>query len=498
MAGLLLPGGLTASENFTHNFRFGQSALGMAGAVVGMIQEPEATYYNPAGLGFLTGTVFSGTLQWYSYDQRDLKGGLDFPDKTGVAEDLTHSTFNVLPTSAVLTRSFDNDKHTIAFSTFLGFNHDHFQNVQTGYSTDDSGTKSQYRYYTIRQSRDDFFWVGPSYAYRPDNQFSYGVSVFLVQHSSQFQFRKGESRRLLNSDTDVTYQDYTGSADTSDYNLRAILGWMWRPWSDLSFGISILTAGIDFYGYGSLTAISLVSRDGGQVGREAAYQILLEEDLKARTKYPWTYRLGGSYQDGKFLYTISLSFAWKQIYYPVEYSRTELADKMIGYPYERRWQPTWQVAAGLEWLGFSKWPLRFGLFFKPDNSPAIGENPTMPMQPHIDIFGLTTSFGYQQDGPAVNIGLEVSGGKGHDVIFSGSGLEKSYTRVDRSQFQVVLFFFGAMDFARHEAVDVIKDIREESRFFLGPQGPPEIDPGIGPPETPDSQIPRPPTKGDTK
>ena len=106
-----------ADELHGANFRFGQRAMAMGGAVIGQVVEPTASYYNPGGLGFLTGAVFSGSVQFHGFDQRQLIGGALAPGFT--AQDATSESFLALPSSSVVTHELAGGRHRFAYSTFL-------------------------------------------------------------------------------------------------------------------------------------------------------------------------------------------------------------------------------------------------------------------------------------------------------------------------------------------------------------------------------------------
>ena len=75
-----------ADDVHYEDFRFGQRAMGMAGAVVGFLTEPEASYYNPGGLGFSGEATFSGSLHFFGVDKRIIRDGMYLPIPGGKQE----------------------------------------------------------------------------------------------------------------------------------------------------------------------------------------------------------------------------------------------------------------------------------------------------------------------------------------------------------------------------------------------------------------------------
>ena len=65
-----------ADEFHFEDFRYGQRALGMGGAVTGLAVEPGAAWYNPAGLARLEGAEFSGALTFVGFESYTLRSGL--------------------------------------------------------------------------------------------------------------------------------------------------------------------------------------------------------------------------------------------------------------------------------------------------------------------------------------------------------------------------------------------------------------------------------------
>ena len=57
------------------NLRHGQTAMGRGGAVTALSGEPETSFYNPAGLAEVKGTVLAGSIQFFGKDTRTLKQG---------------------------------------------------------------------------------------------------------------------------------------------------------------------------------------------------------------------------------------------------------------------------------------------------------------------------------------------------------------------------------------------------------------------------------------
>ena len=81
-----------ADEFHYENFRFGQRALGMGGAVTAYLGEPESGFYNPAGLAFVEGTRFSGAMNFYGLDEHKLLDSFVIPGHDQNYEDEVSNT----------------------------------------------------------------------------------------------------------------------------------------------------------------------------------------------------------------------------------------------------------------------------------------------------------------------------------------------------------------------------------------------------------------------
>ena len=65
-----------ADEYRTGDLIYGQQAMGMGGAVVARPTNPTASFYNPAGLAFLSRSTFSGSMHFFGKETVTLHEGL--------------------------------------------------------------------------------------------------------------------------------------------------------------------------------------------------------------------------------------------------------------------------------------------------------------------------------------------------------------------------------------------------------------------------------------
>lgn len=446
-----------ADEFHFETFRYGQRAMGMGGAVTGQPFEPEASYYNPAGLALLDrGARFSGALNFLGYDRREQSGGLR---DSGIftPADLGSASFLPTPSSSVISARFA-DRHAIAFSTFLlGDLQESFTGFRDARVIGDPAV-SQARFTSSFDRVDRLQLRGLTYAYAPSRRFSFGVSAFWLEQNRQESARRAQ---ILGDQVGVgtLFIDVSSREKTTTHSLLARVGVAWRPTDSGSFGLSCSLPTLPLTGESTYGYTVITSGDGPN---DALY-LQEDETAEAVTRLPVNCRLGGALKPSpRWLLASDLS-----LHLPTSYQRFNLSDAIIGRQAEFRSAVTTDLtvnfAVGAEYRITERWPLRVGLFSNRTSAPAIPAAPDRFVPAHVDLYGATISAGYLGDRRSINLGLEVQYGQGEDVVSEGiSSLIDSaeFARVDRTEWRVVVFVAGAAAFAKRAAVDIIKPVLE--------------------------------------
>lgn len=450
---LLLSAPASADEFHYENFRFGPDAMGMGGAVTSFIQSPEATFYNPAGLGFMAGSAISGALHFYGLDRRTLvegyKTGGQFPN-----EDLVSSSFLALPASSVITFRLSPD-HVLAYSTYLVVDED--ESFLGSIAIDGEGGELPGNTSLTRQFQDRVLLIGPSYAWRASARLSLGASVFYARRdqSSHFIFSGVEE----NDDHTTISQEETNT-QTGHNALIAQLGVQLRPADDWTLGLAVKSRSIDLGGDATVSHIARFT--GVSPDDPAAFDnILSSDDLSASSVYPWSITAGVGYKRAD-TFRLALDVA---VYLPVEYDRIDfsgspelgrLASETFINTVKKELVINPRVGAELTIL--KDWSLRGGFYTNFSAAPEIAdEDPSSLASQHIDLFGTTFSVGYFGDGKSITLGADLQWGVGQDTVIRDSfNFEnKNIDRVQREQFKAIFFLSGAFEFIEDTASEYL-------------------------------------------
>ncbi len=453
---VLFPVIASADDYHYENFRFGQQAMGMGGAVMALPQEPEATLYNPAGLVLSQGASFSGSLHFEGVDERTLVQGLQAPGSPSI--DLASNGILVLPSSSVMSYSFGEDStpQSVAFSSFLmSHTEEDFRGVLSPapfVGNDNLEHRPQFSY--ARRAQDRIRFLGPSYAIRPAPALAFGLSIFVAQREQNteldFSFRDPQRQSPTDpSPVRTVFFDNSLRANLSDTALLARLGVYYRPGNgNLHLGARVTTASVRLFGTGKISYGAIWSGDP-QAQTEPFVRGDNAEELRSETRYPWEFALGAAWK-GPWL-TLS---AEGSAHLPTSYKRLSLtpatADLLQGqFINQIERQLTFNARAGSEILLAPSWPLRLGFFTNTSAAPEIQQVPQAQMLPDIDLLGITASQGYRGERASLNMGATVEWGKGHDVIVEDISLGyrgASRLRIEREHFRVLFFISGAVNF----------------------------------------------------
>lgn len=460
LLGVTLSTSARADDFHSHDFRFGQRAMAMGGAVVGAVTGPTASFYNPAGLGFLYGSLFSGALQYYGWDRRTVKDALR-ADPIGT-KTLTSGSFLATPTSSVLSHGFAGGRHRIAYSTFLVTDVDeHF----SGSLSDTFDTASYSNQEVVRaswRSRDKVLFIGPSYAYRATPTLSLGISIFYARRDQTLDHSSDVQTDQYDVATDLFYRslfdDHGTSVTLHDGALLARIGLMWVPSKRFSLGLTVRTRSISLHGSGTEHFRYTTSGDANLTPPVSPDRFSFSEKMMdVTTVYPWSFSTGVGFRPIPTLHIMvsgDLDLA-------VQYNRFEVdafttPSRSSLHRVDRRLN--WNVSAGVEWLLTQRIPLRFGLFTNRSAAPAVPVQHLSRSAPQVHLYGVTGSAGYLGDKRSFNVGVEFTRGRGYDSVAAESAMyDADYVRASREESRLILFLSGAIAFAKDKAKRIIKE-----------------------------------------
>lgn len=460
--------------------RFGQRAMGMGGAVLSFHGEAEAAFYNPAGLSDLHGTLFSGSLHFYGFQESTLRDALDEDQKK---RKLSQSGIVTQPASSVISYVFPGGEHFIAYSTFT------LSNINRGLSRSvdekplsiEDGTTLSYS----RTTRDTIWNLGLSYAYRPTDWFAMGITLFGAERTFSMRARSGN----VGIDRSYLFSDLTTSVSVYEWEMLARLGFLFQPNENWVVGVTATSTSWNLYSEGSLDSTLLDSGDPAsenpdEQGSQRA--IIDESGLETRTAYPWNFGLGLSY----IIPDLLVLSASSSLYLPSSYRRLHLpgdieASDAVRAHYTNTVERELVVNAniGFELTFADSWMVRSGFFTNFSATPNIPDSPTRIMHPDIDHMGVTFSIGHTGFLHALNFGTEVQWGQGRAVVpVDATDVNRGFTALDVETVRVGLFVSGAVEFgkagARRYIIPAIEEtIRESQRKSVEPEDEPEDEPG---------------------
>ena len=468
----LLTASVRADETHANNFRYGQRALGMGGALTAVVGAAEATWYNPAGLAFLSGSVFSGSLQFYGFDERMVSDALRSPgDPSG---DAMSTAFLPMPSSSVLSKQLVKPNArgvgsmVIALSTFVASARD--ENFHSALSADQSlyGEPGTMTRSTSKRTSDRMLYSGPTWAWRPSETFALGGSLFYVRRDQSTNHSGGYVTRQVGTgghdEVNVSeFLDTTSATKVDDGALQAKLGVLWSPAESWTVGLAASTASVRLHGDGSIVYGLTFSgiRDHDRDDRRYPAKLNTDrKDIEATTEYPWRFGLGVAYtRPGSFTVAVD-----GDVQLPVTYERLVLdadAADLVKNHFVNRIdrQLVFNGAIGLEaWLSEDV-VFRTGLFTNHSAAPPVPAKPTKPVLVDVDLYGASVSLGFRGGDRAVNVGVEVQMGAGDDAVLDDitSLWKPKFSRTRREHQRVLFFLSGAMDFAKKTARDIVEE-----------------------------------------
>lgn len=450
-----------ADETHYENFRFGQTAIGFGGAVTGFLSEPEASFYNPGGLGFLEDSKFSGGINFLGRDRRIIRQFISTDEEDVPSKDARARDVLALPNSSSVIKTFFGGRHAVGFSTFLTSN---TQERFEGSLTLDFGDGVT-RIGQTESLSDRMVLTGPSYAMRVNDKLGVGVSVFYARRTFSV-FDQITERNIAPElgEESIGYTEVQERVDTRDGSLLMRLGAMWRVNSRWSLGAVVGTPSVHLHSRGSynfrfINAVpsDLVDEDEEDIDR--FFEINLRKP--ARTEFPWMFGLGASY---------AVPGAWRvavgvNAYMPLYYERVTVEDEETAADNFASFVPfidrelTINASVGAEVYLAQRWPMRLGLFTNHASSPEIVEvRSSEPSLNHVDLYGGAISIGYEDDKASINFGFEMQAGRGHEVTLDSSidFEDDPFFRRRREQYRGFFFISGALSFVGNKAKNIIE------------------------------------------
>ena len=363
------------SLNFGSGFlvyEFGTAATAQAGAFVARAYDPSAIFYNPAGLGWLTGTQVSfGTTLILPSNSLSLP---NYPDPTWQSVDGEKQVF--YPSHVYITHQL-NDK--IVFG--IG--------VHSPYGLGTNWPKDFplrfISYYTNMKT----FFINPSVGYKVTDKFSIGFGLSYIY-------------------SDVTIKRKS-IADLSEYGIHGIppfeLGIELKGKETSAFGFN---AGILYKE--EKWSVGLAYRSRATLGFEGDLKFELPIALPAPLNLFFQDTEGSANMHLPDIITVGFAFKLTDNFEAeanLQYNTWSVYDKLEIYSEEKKmdeieenWKDSIVLRFGAEYKISKNLAVRFGFLYDQTPQPVETMDPTLP---DSDRYGFTAGIGYKMNNLTIDI-----------------------------------------------------------------------------------------------
>jgi long-chain fatty acid transport protein len=391
------------------NFRpyvVGARAAGMGGAFTALADDGSGPFYNPGGIAFVSRSQLSLSGSVYG-----IVGGT-LEDAVGNGNDFTYRNLNVFPSTTSGVWKLGDPEATsanvLAFSVI----------VPDAIDVDDRDAVGSSDNAFFFSNEVQTVWAGLTYARRM-GRLGIGATGFFLMGT-----------RLSQLDLTVAasanqFQTLTSRIDESTYGFVGALGARWDVTDHLRLGASVYSPAV---GRGSRRVFArIVAGQDGQPGGIAADHV---DDLRASPSDPFRAQLGVAWSSGPL--TLAADGIWLA-------PRTVTDD--AGNALQRRIvrEQVLNGALGLEYVLADRYPLRAG-FFTDFSAAKNPPDPNVGNTSHIDRLGGTLSIGYRTQHTSSDLGVNVSGGSGRNVV--PDNLNFGQSKVTRASQLLVYIFLG--------------------------------------------------------
>lgn len=356
----------------------GGQASGLAGAYTSMSGDVSAGgFYNPAGLAFLQGSSFSGSVAVYK----------KYDSVYGAEEDFTRASLRVgqgffrsLPSSIGNHHRFGN------FTFGLSI-------VNPDYSSFRGDIKKTSTEQSSLQLSDESLWVGGSLAYLIDESQSVGLTLY---YTSRNYARTVNNRSQPSEQRSIFYnsdQTLTENALVAIFGYQQIANDKWR------WGVSFRPPSMRLYGMGQFFSYEVDTDPFSQ--KNVSYN-----DVSTNVRIPSRLALGVNYK-----YSENLQFAYDITFYD-GFSYREMNREELPFRIEHK--PISNGALGMEYRMFKHFLFRLGGFTNFSAHKTLNESSTERQSDKIDQLGFSSNISYQSPthGGTYTFGGYFTGGRG--------------------------------------------------------------------------------------
>lgn len=396
LAALPLLAGLLSSAHADefHNVNqiVGDRAMGLAGAYTAVSDDPAGLYYNPAGIAYADSSSISASVNTLQYQtityDKVLAGEFDWqrtstqllPNFFGVIQPL--GPFKVGIASAIPNSVSENQDQQF----------EDFGDVE--------------RYIINLNNKDITYNFGPGIAYDINDRLSIGLT--LNYHYRVFEKNFNQYVRLKSDDLEWSnsYQE------TKEHGIRPKLGLMWSPVDEVAVGVTLDRTWVLSSNTRFQQACFTTAEGEGCGGGNPDVQPNIQS-LDNQRVYPWQVRTGVAWFPNPALLLSA------DLIYNTAVDESFLRDERA---------QTLDVALGTEYYLSSVYAVRAGFYTAHGNTYELEIGDTH-QEPHLDIYGVTSSLTRFSQSSSVTLGLAYAAGSGQSQLVADDADQLQDTRL---------------------------------------------------------------------
>jgi long-chain fatty acid transport protein len=351
-------------------YEHGAAAMAMAGAFVGVANNPSAIWHNPAGIAFLKGTQMSlGTTLIWSKASLDLA---NWPVPSQRSWDQTSQTF--YPSNFYLTHSLG-DKVTLGVGFFSPYG------LGAKWPLENQQGAFPLRYLGYEDDMKTFFF-NPTVAFKVNENFSIGVGVSYIYSTVKFKLVE----RADFSAFHFPAYDVPASLEGNGHAFSFNAGLLYRG-KNFGLGFNYRSGfTIDYKGDLSLDTSNIPS----------PLQPYVANTAKGTTafRFPHILGVGVSYNvTEKFLLSADAHYVlWSRFdEYVVDFTDQDRGLPLEPLDVEEMFKDSWTLRAGLQYMVTPKFALRAGYLWDETPQPVDTMDPLLP---DANRYAITAGLGY--------------------------------------------------------------------------------------------------------
>ncbi len=444
---------IRAQDASYQNHLVGERALGLAGAFVGVADDPSAIFHNPGGIATLDTSALAGSLWAVVRGARHLDNGY----RTALGDaSLDFSSALSLPLFLSGVVKFGNKTedglrpHALGAALFSP----HQKQYRFVDQLDDSGGVDRLE---VRHG-DSSRWLGLSYGYRPRYGLSLGLSAFLAGRSLSHDEVEIRAREQIPAESTVgSTVTRAGTLEVDTQHLALRVGTLLHVTHELHAGIMLQIPGIELSG--SADAEYLDTSVGPN---PTSIAIQRNSGMEGNLPLPWELRMGITIlrpPDALLTLDLSLFGPVGSGSDPVELVSEDARLGLFMAP-RTHTRPSLRCALGFETVLAGIVPLRGGAFFQRSAAPELPETSDVYMVDHIGYVGAAFSVGLRTSGYdfAVGASAEIGWGDGLALVRAADpAAAPSYALSSLEESRFMIFIGGARSAVRTLVRTLLED-----------------------------------------